>query len=121
MRPSPGILLTTIATLTLAACAARPVAPVSMTQPGDNKLGCQQIADQIGGNRAAMMAFRQQDQQARDGNVAKVAIGSIVPVAGLAALAAVDLSNEEQIKERSMGDRNDRLLLLAHTKGCSDT
>jgi hypothetical protein len=26
------------------------VAPVSMTQPGDNKLRGQQIADQIGGN-----------------------------------------------------------------------
>jgi hypothetical protein len=117
----PGILLTTIVILSLAACAARPVEPVSMAQPGDDKLGCQQIAVQITGNRTAVMAFRQQDQQARDGNVAKVAIGSIVPIAGLAALAAVDLSNEEQVKERSMADRNDRLMLLAHSKGCGDT
>jgi hypothetical protein len=50
MRLPLGILLTTIATLSLASCAARAVAPVSMTQPGDNKLRGQQIADQIGGN-----------------------------------------------------------------------
>jgi hypothetical protein len=53
-------------------------------------------------------------------NVAKVAISSIVPMAGLAAVARSIFQTKSRSRKRSMSDRND-LLVLVHTRGCSDT
>jgi hypothetical protein len=99
MRRPNAALSTLFATLCIAGCAATHVTPVSMTQPGDDHLTCLQLTERI---------------------AAKAAI-SVVPIAGLLAIASVDLSNEEQVRARSIIDRNERLIILAHSKGCSET
>jgi hypothetical protein len=120
MRRPNAALSALFATLCIAGCAATHVTPVSMTQPGDDQLTCFQLSERIANNRTAVVTLVRADKKVADGNAAKVAI-SVVPIAGLLAIASVDLSNEEQIRARSVIDRNERLIILAHSKGCSET
>jgi hypothetical protein len=57
------------------------------------------------------------DKQVANGNAVKV-VASAVPIVGWRLPASIDLSNVEQVKYRSLGDRDDRLRFLAHQKGC---
>jgi hypothetical protein len=111
----PGI----VATLCIAGCAATHVTPVAMAQSGDDQLTCSQLSERIAANRAAVVTLVRSDKQVEDGNVAKLAIG-VVPIAGLFAIASVNLSNEDQVRARSIVDRNNRLIALTHSKGCSE-
>ncbi len=108
------------ATLCIAGCAATHVTPVSMAQPGDDRLTCLQLAAGIADNRATVVTLTRADRQVTDGNAAKVAI-SAVPIAGLLAIASIDFSNEEQVRARFITDRNEYLIFLAHSKGCGKT
>lgn len=95
----------------LAACAARSVTPVPMTQSGDEQLTCPQIVEQLKANRTAIADYLYKDKQVEQANTVFVLIGPTF---------LVDLSNEEQVKARSIADRNDRLVLLGRSKGCTE-
>lgn len=95
----------------LSGCGTRKVTPTAMTQPGDEQLQCPAIVQQIKSNREAAAVYLRQDQNVATANVIFAIIGPVF---------LVDLSNEEQIKARSLVDRNDRLVLLGRSKGCSE-
>jgi hypothetical protein len=108
--------------LCLVGCAAREVTPVAMAQPGDDQLDCPALIEQIKANRAAADEFLASDKRVAEGNVAKTVAGTIfAPIGVLLAAASIDLSNEEQVKARSIADRNERLIYLAKAKGCAET
>ena len=93
------------------ACAARSVTPIAMTQSGDEQLTCLQIVGQIKTNRTAIADYLRKDKQVEQANTVFVLIGPTF---------LVDLSNEEQVKARSIADRNDRLVWLGRSKGCTE-
>jgi hypothetical protein len=101
--------------LLCAACAARQVTPISISQEGDDRLSCQELDQQLKANQIAAADFLQRNEQVRQTN-------SSLEVATIFSLwfsLAKDLSREEQIKMRSLNDRNDRLLMLKRQKDCS--
>jgi len=104
--------------LVLCGCAARPVISISMSQPGDDALTCDQLSAQIAANDASEASYRKQDKDVENGNIAK-GIGSAAPFVGPIIAASTDLSNEEQVKARSLADRNEQLKFLAKQKGCT--
>ena len=95
----------------LCGCAAREVHPVALSQVGDEQLSCQQIHLQIEENRAAIAPLLRQQKLTNGSNVAMAIVG--LPLA-----AAADFSEHDQIKARSMADRNEKLNYLAKNKGC---
>jgi hypothetical protein len=104
----------------LTGCAARDVTPVAMTQVGDDQLGCPALIEQLKANRLAADKFLREDKAVEAGNVAKGVTGAIfAPIGLLLILATTDLSNEEQIKARSLADRNEQLIFLARSKDCA--
>ena len=103
--------------LVLCGCAAREVTSVAMSQPGDDSLNCDALNTQIAANNAAEANYRKQDRQVENGNIAK-GVGSAAPFVGPIIAASTDLSNEEQVKARSLADRNEQLKYLARQKGC---
>lgn len=96
-------------------CAARPVTPVAMSQPGDAELTCGQLGQQTIDNQNAAVALVAKDKQVDRDNTVKVAAAIVFSVwlAG-----SIDLSHEEQIVMRSLADRNERLKGLQQQKGC---
>jgi len=102
--------------LSLAACAARQVTPVAMTQPTDDRLTCSAIDQEMKSNQAAAAELLQKNNEVDQANVAKV-VASVV-LSGWIAFT-VDLSNEEKIKMRALADRNEALALLKTKKGCA--
>jgi hypothetical protein len=108
-------LLAIAGALGLAACAARTVTPVTMTQAGDEQLSCSQLSDQINVNQKTADDFLQKDKDVQARNVAKITAAAVVPGLGF----SKDLSNEEQVKARSILDRNERLTFLFQSKGCN--
>lgn len=102
----------------LSACAAKQYAAVPMEQPGDEQLTCVQLKDQIAANEKAAAEFVKKDKNVENKNVAK-GVASVVPVIGILSALSTDLSNEEQVKARSIIDRNERLTFLSKQKGCS--
>ena len=117
--PLPRSLIAVL--LCVAGCAARTAVPIPMAQPGDDQLTCGQLRDQIVANRAAVIEMVRKDKEVEQGNVAKhVTLALFAPLGGLLAAAATDLSNAEQVRGRSLVDRNDRLITLSRTKGCPE-
>jgi hypothetical protein len=104
--------------LCLCACAARPVSSIAMSQPGDDALSCDALAQQIADNKTAEAIYIRKDKDVENGNIAK-GVGSAVPFAGPLIAGSTDLSNEEQVKARSLADRNQQLAYLAKQKGCT--
>lgn len=96
-------------------CAARPVTPILMSQPGDDALTCAQLDQQIAANQSTAVELLQKDKQVEQGNTAKVVAATVFSV-WLA--MSIDLSHEEQIMMRSLYDRNERLVSLKQQKGC---
>lgn len=90
-----------------------------MTQGGDDKLSCVQIAQQIESNNASIEHFILKDKQVEQDNVARN-VGGVIPIVGLFLVASTDLSNEEQVMARSVTDRNEHLVYLAKQKGCPE-
>lgn len=95
--------------LVLAACAARPVTPVAMSQPGDAALDCAALSREIEGTarRAAEMARLDQELERRN------VVGAI-----LFGAPAIDLTREEQIQFRALADRTRHLTNLKAQKSC---
>lgn len=96
-------------------CAARPVTPVMMSQPGDDALSCEQLDQQIAANRNAAVELVRKDKEVEQGNTAKIVAATVFSV-WLA--MSIDLSHEEQIVMRSLYDRNERLVALKQVKSC---
>ena len=84
--------------------------PVAITQANDDQMSCAEIAEEIKANVVAESQYVRKDKQVESSNV----VGAIV-FPGL-----IDLSNAEQVKARSLVDRNERLAFLAKSKGCSE-
>lgn len=101
----------------LCGCAAKPVTPIAMSQPGDDALDCAAIAQQIATNRTKEEEFVRKDKKVEQQNVAK-GVAGVIPGVGLLIESSTDLSNTEQVKARSLADRNERLAYLAKQKGC---
>lgn len=105
--------------LGLCSCATREVAPVAMVQSGDDGLSCADLKRQISDDTAAQAEYQRKDRQVEANNVAKN-VGAVIPFVGLALAASTDLSNEEQVKARALGDRIERLQYLEKQKGCGE-
>ncbi len=101
--------------LALSACAARPVTPIAMAQPGDDQLGCAELIRQKQANQRSVDELLRKDKDVETGNAVKAVV-----LGGLLGTAMMDLSNDEQVRARSLIDRNERLGLLARMKGCSE-
>ena len=82
-----------------------------MTQLGDDRLDCPALIEQIKTNRLSIASYLTKDKQVAQANAFFVLIGPTF---------MVDLSNEEQIKARALADRNDRLVFLGRSKGCTE-
>lgn len=96
-------------------CAeTKSVRPISISQPGDDTLNCAQLDQQIYVNQVAAVNFANQAAKVEDNNSA-FQVGTIFM--GLAALG-IDLSKEDQIKYRSLRDRNEYLQYLKGAKKC---
>jgi hypothetical protein len=104
--------------LCLGACAAREVTPVAMSQPGDDALSCDALAQQIAANETARAVYIRKDKDVENGNIAK-GVGSAAPFVGPLIAGSTDLSNEEQVKARALADRNQQLTYLSKQKGCT--
>ncbi len=103
------MLLAVSVVAALAGCGTRKVAPTAMTRDGDETMTCAALVLEIKANREAAAAHFLRDKQVENANAVFVILGPSF---------LVDLSNEEQIKARSLVDRNDRLVLLGRSKGC---
>lgn len=86
-----------------------------MTQLGDAQLGCAEIEAQFEANRAEAADLLVKANRVSQDNAVK-AVASVV-VSGWIAFT-IDMSHAEQIKMRSIVDRNEHLLHLASKKGC---
>ncbi|WP_264713772.1 hypothetical protein [Limobrevibacterium gyesilva] len=86
-----------------------------MSRPDDDALACAQLQQQIEENATAAAAYAKADAQLENTNIAA---GIASGVIGFPALLAMDLSREEQIKLRSLQDRNQRLTFLKDQKRC---
>jgi len=89
-----------------------------MVQSGDEQLCCPELQREMADNRAGIDRLLQKDKQVEQENVAK-GVGGALPGVGLLLVGSTDLSNEEQVKARALGDRNERLSYLAKQKGCT--
>jgi hypothetical protein len=96
-------------------CAeTKTVDPIQMSQPGDQDLTCGQINDQIYKNQVAGVSFANRAAKAEGSNTA-FEVGTIFT---LWAAMGIDLSKEDQIKMRSLQDRNQYLTYLKDEKKC---
>lgn len=103
------------ALLECAACAqTKSVNPVQISQPGDQNLTCAQIDEQIRANQAAAVNFANQAAQVEGRNTAF----EIATIFTMWAAMGVDFSKEDQIKFRSLRDRNQYLLYLKGETRC---
>jgi hypothetical protein len=100
----------------LAGCAAREVHPVSLSQAGDDQLTCEQLREEVRKNQDSATILMGKQKSTNGKNVAK----SIAPIPylGILLAASADFSQEDQIKARSMLDRNEKLNYLLKKKGC---
>lgn len=108
--------------LCLAACATRPVTPVSMSQAGDLELGCADLSAQLKANEAQAAEFLHAHGETEKSNATKQAV---IPAAVFLALpiailmsASTDYSAADQVQARALIDRNERLGYLAQQRGC---
>jgi hypothetical protein len=106
--------------VSLAGCATPHASPVAISQPNDATRTCQELQSELVSNESSLQQLLAFDKQVSNGNAVK-AVASVVPIVGLAAAASIDLSNVEQVKYRSLSDRDDRLRSLARQKGCPDS
>ncbi len=95
------------ATFCLAACAAREVTPVAMSQDGDEQLSCAELNKQCAANVQDINQLLKRDKAVERTNV----VAGVLPLPML-----MDFSNEEQVKARALLDRNERLNYLIKKK-----
>ena len=102
-------------TLLAAACEARQVTPVPLSQPGDTALTCEQIAAEIAGNEAEAIRLVGADSDVTTDNALLAVTGTVL---FWPALFALDVSSAEQIQFRALRDRNTNLARLQQDRGC---
>lgn len=95
-------------------CTTKPIEPVSISQNGDENLTCEQISAQLEENRRSSVLFEERKKQTDRNNVAAGVAGILV--GPYIASAAVDLSNADQVKIRSINDRIEALEFLGRKK-----
>jgi uncharacterized protein YejL (UPF0352 family) len=108
-----------VATVLLTACGTKHVSPVEMSQVSDDRMTCNEIAQEISRNQASVVAFVQQKQGTDAANAAKVASSLLLlgPV-GVGISLTIDLSDEERIMVQSLKDRNEALVYMQDKKHC---
>ena len=113
MRPASVVLLASL--LSSGGCAqTKSVVPIPIAQEGDQNLTCAQITNQIHENQVAAVSFATQAEQVEGKNEA-FEVGTVFTA--WAALG-IDLSKEDQIKMRSLQDRDQYLAYLKKAKKC---
>lgn len=97
------------AALLMAGCAARPVLPIALSQPGDAEMTCAALEREIEATaaRAAEMARLDRDLERRN------VVGAI-----LFGAPAIDLTREEQIQYRALVDRTRHLSQMKARRPC---
>lgn len=97
------------AALPLAACPARQITPVALSQPGDAAMDCAALdrAIEATARQAAEMAKLDTELERRN------IVGGI-----LVGAPAIDLTREEQVQYRALADRTRHLTLLKAQKPC---
>ena len=110
-------LLIVTAIAPLAACAARNVTPMRISQEGDTALSCVEISRQMRGNRAEAAKYLKDDRLVEQQNTALTVVG-LLPWMGLLTSAMTNFSNQDQIRARALIDREERLAYLAKQKEC---
>jgi hypothetical protein len=114
-RPRLRSVAVLTSVLACTACAqTRSVEPVAMSQQGDQNLTCVQLNQQIYTNQVAAVNFANQAAKV-EGNNTAFQVGTIFT---LWAAMGINLSKEDQIKMRSLQDRNQYLLYLKEEKKC---
>ena len=103
------IAVLAFAVLLLAACAARHVTPVAMSQPADAALDCPALEREIDATARQAAEMARLDRELEQRNV----VGAI-----LFGAPAVDLTREEQIQYRALVDRTRYLTQLKAQKSC---
>jgi hypothetical protein len=104
--------------LPLAACAAKTVTPVAMSQPDDEQLSCAQLQQQLADNGQTETKLNGEDKKVAQANIAKNVLAA-TPYVGILFAASTDLSNSEQVRARALADRNQELQFLLKKKGCA--
>ncbi len=102
----------------LAACPARTVTPLAMSQPGDLDLNCSDLVNHIDANKAEASKLLDAQKGVEQANVGKVVVGSALVPIGLLIAASADMSSADQVQARAIVDRNQQLVYLAQHKGC---
>lgn len=97
--------------------------PVSMSQPNDGRLTCPEIQKQIDANSLEIANAIQADEKTQSMNklLGVAAMVKILATGGIGALGAetgMDFSKSDQVKFRSLTDRNERLRFLKGEKKC---
>ena len=95
-------------------CATKPIEPVSISQSGDDNLTCDQISSQIEDSKRSRAVYEAK-QKDTDRNNTVAGIAGLV-VGPYIASSAVDLSNGDQVKIRSINDRIEALEFLRQKK-----
>lgn len=90
-------------------CAARPVTPVAISQPGDSAMDCAALDAAFVHANATAASYAKRDADLETKNV----VGAIIIGA-----PGIDLTREEQIQARAWVDRARYLSQLKSRKGC---
>jgi len=102
-------LVAVMCMLALGACAGRSAQPVSMMQPYDNSLSCEQIQAEIQSNESKARQLTDENNSAHNANIAVGAVGLFL---FWPALFALDLSDSERVEIQALHDRNMHLASL---------
>jgi hypothetical protein len=108
-----GILLIIISVF-LAGCAGREPNPVSCYMPGDEKLSCESLKQQISQLQSNMLALLPKTD--------KSFTNTLWAVGGVAVTVPyffIDMKDAERIEYEAFRRRHNRLLLMAQDKGCN--
>jgi hypothetical protein len=107
-----GILLIIISVF-LAGCAGREPNPVSCYAPGDEKLSCESLKQQIGQLQSDMLALLPKTDKSFTNTL--WAVGGVVATVPY---LFIDMKDAERIEYEAFRRRHNRLLLMAGEKGC---
>lgn len=97
------------AALPLAACPARQITPIALSQPGDAAMDCAALDRAIESTARQAAEMAKLDTELERRNV----VGAI-----LFGAPAIDLTREEQIQYRALADRTRHLSTLKAQKPC---
>lgn len=117
-----GAQVTCVFVLALLLCcgscaSTKSVEPILMVQQGDQGLTCSQLDSEIYANQVAAVNFSNQARETTNSNE-KLHVSEFLNAAMPWQELFVDLSKEDQIKMKSLQDRNQYLTFLKEQKKC---